>query len=73
MAKSRGSYGVIIKGCMNTFLQENNLSDLSDSDTFELFSVSLLTKQIGISLDSISNSITDGGAGWRNRFNSRFS
>ena len=46
---------------MNTFLQENNLSDLSDSDTFELFSVSLLTKQIGISLDSISNSITDGG------------
>lgn len=61
MAKSKGSYSVIIKGCMNTFLQEHNLSDLSDSDTFELFSVSLLTKQIGISLDSISNSITDGG------------
>lgn len=61
MAKSKGSYSVIIKGCMDTFLQENNLSDLSESDTFELFSVSLLTKQIGISLDSISSSITDGG------------
>ncbi len=61
MAKSKGSYSVIIKGCMDTFLKENNLSSLSESDTFELFTVSLLTKQIGISLDSISDSITDGG------------
>lgn len=61
MAKSKGSYSVIIKGCMDTFLKENNLSGLSESDAFELFSVSLLTKQIGVSLDSITNSITDGG------------
>ena len=62
MAKKKGSYSVIIRGCMDAFLKENNLIDMSDSDAFELFTLYLITKQMGIPLDSLSASITDGSS-----------
>lgn len=61
MANKKGSYSVIIKGCMNMFLKDNNLTDLSESDAFELFTLYLITKQMGIPVESLSASITDGG------------
>lgn len=60
MAKTKGSYSVIIRGCMDKFLKENNLVDMSDSDAFELFTLYLITKQMGIPVESLSASITDG-------------
>lgn len=60
MAKTKGSYCVIIRGCMDKFLKENNLVDMSDSDAFELFTLYLITKQMGIPVESLSASITDG-------------
>lgn len=60
MTKTKGSYSVIIRGCMDKFLKENNLVDMSDSDAFELFTLYLITKQMGISVESLSTSITDG-------------
>lgn len=60
MANSKGSYSVIIKGCMKMFLKENNLINLSESDAFELFTLYLITKRISIPVESLSASITDG-------------
>lgn len=60
MANSKGSYGLIIKGCMNMFLKENNLVNMSDPDAFELFTLYLITKKLGIPVESLSASITDG-------------
>lgn len=51
---------MILSGCIEKFMAENELSTNS-SDTFELFSLSQITKTFDLAFEEIENSIVDGG------------
>ncbi len=51
---------VILDGCIERFKEENNL-ELSNSELFELFSLSQILKNEDITFENIQDSITDGG------------
>ncbi len=50
----------ILNGCVQKYKEENSL-EIKDSEIFELFALTQVTKNIDMSFDSISNSIVDGG------------
>ncbi len=51
---------VILEGCIKTF-KENNEIDLSESEVFEIFSLSQIHKNRNITYENIISSIVDGG------------
>jgi hypothetical protein len=51
---------IILNGCIEQFKSNNELST-GDSETFELFSMSQVTKSNDFSFEDIQNSIVDGG------------
>ncbi|MEM7575302.1 MAG: hypothetical protein AAF433_20510 [Bacteroidota bacterium] len=51
---------IILNGCIEQFKEANELAK-SDSQIFELFSLTQTTKQIELSFEDIENSIVDGG------------
>lgn len=51
---------IILNGCIEQFKSNNELST-SDSETFELFAMSQVTKSRDFSFEDIQNSIVDGG------------
>lgn len=61
MKKKNNNNTIILEGCIQDFKSQNDLLHLSDSEIFELFSLSQITKNLDISYENISNSITDGG------------
>lgn len=51
---------IILNGCIDQFKAQNELAT-SDSDTFELFSLSQITKDFDLTFETIQDSIVDGG------------
>lgn len=51
---------IILEGCINQFKEKNEIS-LRDSEIFELFSMTEITKNNNLTYENISNSIVDGG------------
>jgi hypothetical protein len=51
---------IILNGCIENFKKENEL-DTNDSNTFELFSLTQITKSIDLAFEDIENSLVDGG------------
>lgn len=51
---------IILNGCIEQFKKDNELST-TDSQTFELFALSQVTKSSDFSFEDIQNSIVDGG------------
>lgn len=51
---------IILEGCIVQFKTENELV-LNDSEVFELFALTQITKSLELSFENISNSIVDGG------------
>src|SRR5690606_28886222 len=51
---------IILNGCIERFKSENELST-NDSETFELFSLTQITKTFDLSFEVIQSSIVDGG------------
>lgn len=51
---------IILNGCIDQFKSDNALST-SDSETFELFSMTQVTKSRDFAFEDIQNSIVDGG------------
>ena len=51
---------IILNGCIDQFKAQNELTT-SDSDTFELFSLSQITKDFDLTFETIQDSIVDGG------------
>lgn len=51
---------IILNGCIEQFKNDNELST-SESETFELFAISQVTKSKDFSFEDIENSIVDGG------------
>ncbi len=51
---------IILNGCIEQFKKDNELAT-SDSETFELFAMSQVTKSSDFSFEDIQNSIVDGG------------
>lgn len=51
---------IILNGCVNQFRLSNELN-VSDSETFEIFSLNQTTKHHGLSFEDIRDSIVDGG------------
>lgn len=51
---------IILNGCIEQFKNDNELST-SDSETFELFALSQITKSSDFSFEDIQNSVVDGG------------
>jgi hypothetical protein len=51
---------IILEGCIEQFKSENELST-NESETFELFTMTQITKSKDLSYDEIQNSIVDGG------------
>ena len=51
---------IILDGCIKQYQQENQLESL-ESEIFELFTISQLTKHTNITYENIYNSIVDGG------------
>lgn len=57
---NKNNNSIILEGCIKQFQEQNDLT-LQNSEVFELFSLVQITKNLDISYESISNSITDGG------------
>lgn len=51
---------IILNGCIEQFKNENELS-VNDSETFELFALTQITKTYDLSFEAIQSSIVDGG------------
>lgn len=51
---------VLLEGCLNRFKTENEIT-LNDSGVFEIFSLTQITKNLGLTYENIQNSIVDGG------------
>lgn len=51
---------IILEGCIAQYQEENQLQSV-DSEIFELFTISQITKHINITYENIYNSIVDGG------------
>lgn len=51
---------IILNGCIEQFKNENELST-NDSETFELFALTQITKTYDLSFEAIQSSIVDGG------------
>ncbi|WP_350455617.1 AIPR family protein [Macellibacteroides fermentans] len=51
---------IILEGCIKDFKEQNDLK-LNDSEIFELFALTQITKNSNVSFENILNSITDGG------------
>lgn len=51
---------ILLEGCIKTF-KENNELDLSDSEIFEIFSLTQIHKDRNITYENIVSSIVDGG------------
>jgi hypothetical protein len=51
---------IILNGCINQFKNDNELK-LEDSEVFEVFTTTQLTKHLDLSSDEIEESIVDGG------------
>jgi len=51
---------ILLEGCIKTF-KENNELDLTDSEIFEIFSLSQIHKDRNITYENIVSSIVDGG------------
>lgn len=51
---------IILNGCIEQFKNENELS-ATDSETFELFALTQITKTFDLSFEAIQSSIVDGG------------
>lgn len=51
----------LLAECLDEFKIENEFSDISNSDAFELFSMLQITKKSDTSFDEISDCIVDGG------------
>lgn len=55
-----GNNKIILNGCIEQFKNANELST-NDSETFELFALTQVTKTYNLSFESIQSSIVDGG------------
>lgn len=51
---------IILNGCIENFKSENELTT-NDSDSFELFSLTQITKSLDLAFDEVENSVVDGG------------
>lgn len=51
---------IILEGCIKTFKDSNEI-ELTDSETFEIFSISQIHKDRNITFENIVSSIVDGG------------
>src|ERR1700749_3482055 len=51
---------IILNGCIENFKRENEIQT-NDSNTFELFCITQITKSTDLAFDEIENSIVDGG------------
>lgn len=51
---------IILEGCLNQYKSTNEI-ELNDSEIFELFSLTQITKGYNLSYENIVNSIVDGG------------
>jgi len=51
---------IILEGCIRTFKEQNEISDLTNGEIFELFSLFQIHKDRNITFENISNSIVDG-------------
>ncbi|MBC2704721.1 AIPR family protein [Desulfobacula sp.] len=51
---------VILEGCILQYMSENQLTT-NESESFELFTLSQITKSLDITFENIQNSIVDGG------------
>ena len=50
---------IILEGCISQYKKENQL-DISESDLFELFVLSQITKNLNITFENIIDSVVDG-------------
>lgn len=57
---SNSNNTIILEGCVDEFKEQNEI-DLGDSELFELFSLSQITKNYELSYDEIQEAIVDGG------------
>lgn len=57
---SNSNNTIILEGCVDEFREQNEI-DLDDSELFELFSLSQITKNYELSYDEIQDAIVDGG------------
>ncbi len=51
---------IILSGCIDQYKAQNELTT-NDSETFELFSLTQITKDVDLTFETIVNSIVDGG------------
>ncbi|MBE2290519.1 MAG: AIPR family protein, partial [Chitinophagaceae bacterium] len=51
---------IILEGCINQFKTQNEL-ELKDSEIFELFTLTQISKSFDLSFENLQNSIVDGG------------
>jgi hypothetical protein len=51
---------IILSGCIDQYKSQNELTT-TDSETFELFALTQITKSIDLAFEDIQNSIVDGG------------